>query len=181
MSLINDALKRANQFPQPPVVVGEETTFRHVEYAPKPKFSWTTVVVVLAVLWPLAWLVYRSKEAASRVVSERLPIVANARETPNQPGPPDLSQSVPLVRAPRAAQVLDRSDLAALAHVEKPAAGNEPPPLPTGTRTHTIKAGDTPSSVARQYGIKLQALMEANPTVNARKLKVGQPLIIPSC
>lgn len=181
MSLINDALKRANQFPQPPVVVGEETTFRHMEYAPKPSFPWTTVVVVLAVLGPLAWLIYRSKEAASRAVSERLPIVANARETPNQPGPPDLSQPVPLVRAPRAAQVLDRSDLADLAHVEKPAAGNEPPPLPTGTRTHTIKAGDTPSSVARQYGIKLQALMEANPTVNARKLKVGQPLIIPSC
>jgi LysM repeat protein len=48
------------------------------------------------------------------------------------------------------------------------------------TRTHTVKAGDTPSLIARQYGVKLDSLMSANPSLDARRLKVGQVLRIPN-
>jgi LysM repeat protein len=48
------------------------------------------------------------------------------------------------------------------------------------TRTHTIKAGDTPTTIARKYGIKVDALMSANPGLNAKRLQVGQSLSIPS-
>jgi LysM repeat protein len=47
------------------------------------------------------------------------------------------------------------------------------------TRTHTVKSGETPSLIARQYGVKLESLMAANPSVDARRLKVGQLLRIP--
>jgi LysM repeat protein len=47
------------------------------------------------------------------------------------------------------------------------------------TRTHTVKAGETPSLIARKYGVKLESLMAANPSVDARRLKVGQLLRIP--
>jgi tetratricopeptide (TPR) repeat protein len=47
-------------------------------------------------------------------------------------------------------------------------------------RTHIVKAGDRPSSIARMYGIKLEALMAANPKVEARRLQVGQTLNIPA-
>jgi LysM repeat protein len=45
--------------------------------------------------------------------------------------------------------------------------------------THVVKAGETPSIIARKYSIKLDALMAANPRLDARKLKVGQVLNLP--
>jgi tetratricopeptide (TPR) repeat protein len=47
-------------------------------------------------------------------------------------------------------------------------------------RTHTVKAGETPTVIARKYGIKVVALMAANPRVEARRLQVGQALSIPA-
>jgi tetratricopeptide (TPR) repeat protein len=49
-----------------------------------------------------------------------------------------------------------------------------------GSRTHNVKAGETPTGIARQYGIKVSALMAANPNLDERRLRVGQPLNIPS-
>jgi LysM repeat protein len=46
-------------------------------------------------------------------------------------------------------------------------------------RTHAVKAGETPSSIARQYGVKVDALMAVNPGLEARKMRVGQTLNIP--
>jgi LysM repeat protein len=46
-------------------------------------------------------------------------------------------------------------------------------------RSHTVKSGETPSSIARLYGVRLEALLTANPGLEPRKLKVGQPLNVP--
>ena len=56
--------------------------------------------------------------------------------------------------------------------------------LPAGaggitTRTHTVRPGETPTQIARHYGLKLDALMAANPKLDARRLRVGQVLRIP--
>ncbi len=48
-----------------------------------------------------------------------------------------------------------------------------------GGRTYTIKSGDTPASIARRYGIKLNVLLSANPQLNARRLQIGQSVILP--
>jgi LysM repeat protein len=45
--------------------------------------------------------------------------------------------------------------------------------------THTVKAGETPSYIARKYGVRLEALMAANPSLDARRMRVGQILRIP--
>jgi len=50
---------------------------------------------------------------------------------------------------------------------------------PAAARTHTVKAGETPSLIARKYAVKLDALMAANPSLDARRLRVGQVLKIP--
>lgn len=47
------------------------------------------------------------------------------------------------------------------------------------TRTHVVKAGETPSLIARKYGIKLEALMTANPSLDPRRLRIGQVLRVP--
>jgi len=47
------------------------------------------------------------------------------------------------------------------------------------SRTHTVKAGETPVMIARQYGVRVEALMAANPKLEPRRMRVGQALIIP--
>jgi tetratricopeptide (TPR) repeat protein len=46
-------------------------------------------------------------------------------------------------------------------------------------RSHTVKPGETPTMIARRYGIRLEALLAANPKLEPRRLKVGQTLAIP--
>ncbi|PYJ04843.1 MAG: hypothetical protein DME25_09420 [Verrucomicrobia bacterium] len=46
--------------------------------------------------------------------------------------------------------------------------------------THTIKPGENPTAIAKKYGVKVDALMAANPGVDARRLLPGQTLNIPS-
>lgn len=46
-------------------------------------------------------------------------------------------------------------------------------------RQHRVQAGDTPASIARRYNVKLESLLTANPSLNPRRLQVGQSLAIP--
>ncbi len=48
-----------------------------------------------------------------------------------------------------------------------------------GSRTHVVKAGETPTSIARKYGVRLDALQAANPRLDPRRMQVGQTLNIP--
>jgi tetratricopeptide (TPR) repeat protein len=52
--------------------------------------------------------------------------------------------------------------------------------LPGSARTHSVKAGETASLIARMYGVRVDALLAANPRVDPRRLRVGQSLNIPS-
>jgi murein DD-endopeptidase MepM/ murein hydrolase activator NlpD len=49
---------------------------------------------------------------------------------------------------------------------------------PTGP-VYLVLDGDTLFSIAQQFGITLDALQAANPTVNAARLQIGQSLLIP--
>ena len=60
-------------------------------------------------------------------------------------------------------------------------------PEPTATPTlkptpvvHTIAAGETLIAIARQYGVSVQAIQEANGITDPRTLRVGQELRIPT-
>ena len=56
-----------------------------------------------------------------------------------------------------------------------------PPTAPATTlRTHVVKAGETPTMIARKYGVKVEALRIANPKLDPRRLHVGQALTIPA-
>lgn len=45
--------------------------------------------------------------------------------------------------------------------------------------TYTVQSGDTPSSIAKRYGITARELMAANNITDARRLYVGRKLVIP--
>ena len=48
------------------------------------------------------------------------------------------------------------------------------------SKTHVVKSGEWPYSIARTYGIKVADLLSANPGVDPRRLRPGQALVIPS-
>jgi len=49
----------------------------------------------------------------------------------------------------------------------------------SSVRQHRIQSGETLASIARRYGVRLEALQAANPSVNPRRLQLGQNLVIP--
>jgi LysM repeat protein len=49
----------------------------------------------------------------------------------------------------------------------------------TPKRSYTVKAGDTPVAIAKHNGLRVDALMAANPGLDARRLRVGQILSLP--
>ncbi len=49
----------------------------------------------------------------------------------------------------------------------------------SGTRTHVIESGQTFASIAQQYGVPLQKVLEANPDVDPRRLRIGQKIQVP--
>ncbi|MFO0746506.1 MAG: LysM peptidoglycan-binding domain-containing protein [Myxococcota bacterium] len=58
--------------------------------------------------------------------------------------------------------------------------GQKPAAEKPASKKHTVKAGDTATSIARHYKIAVKALKVANPKANLKKLKPGTKLIIPA-
>jgi tetratricopeptide (TPR) repeat protein len=48
------------------------------------------------------------------------------------------------------------------------------------SRTHVVKPGENPASIARKYGLSVAELMAANPGVVPTRLKAGQSLNLPA-
>jgi LysM repeat protein len=45
--------------------------------------------------------------------------------------------------------------------------------------TYEIKAGDTFARLSGQFGVSVQAIEQANPGVDPRRLRIGQRIVIP--
>jgi len=55
----------------------------------------------------------------------------------------------------------------------------EPRETAPGWRVHMVQPGETLTRIARRYGVSLQALLEANPGIEPRRMPVGQEVRIP--
>ena len=53
------------------------------------------------------------------------------------------------------------------------------PPVTQRPKTHIVKSGETITSIAAKYGVKVNVFRAANSRINADKLKPGQTLNIP--
>ena len=62
----------------------------------------------------------------------------------------------------------------------KPATVKSAPAKVSPARTHTVAAGETLAAIARKHGVSLNALESANPSINPKKLRVGQVLNLPA-
>ncbi|MEZ0387636.1 MAG: LysM peptidoglycan-binding domain-containing protein [Verrucomicrobium sp.] len=67
---------------------------------------------------------------------------------------------------------------------EKEASSSKPEPASTSSAPisgaeHTIAEGETFYALARKYGVSMEAIVAANPSVNPRRMKNGSKVIIP--
>ena len=53
------------------------------------------------------------------------------------------------------------------------------PPGNSGAETYTIEGGDTFANIAGKLNVSLQALLDANPDANPRRLRIGQVINVP--
>jgi LysM repeat protein len=84
--------------------------------------------------------------------------------------------------APRAVQPSVSGQPVAIGASQSNSASPVRPPIAPATalRTHLVKAGETLTIIGRKYGVKVEALMTANPKLDPRRLHVGQALTIPA-
>ncbi len=61
-------------------------------------------------------------------------------------------------------------------------AGGAPGTVSTGAEggSYTVESGDTFAKIAQKTGISLQSLLDANPGVDPRRLRIGQSIVLPS-
>ncbi|MGD0536104.1 MAG: LysM peptidoglycan-binding domain-containing protein [Verrucomicrobiota bacterium] len=64
-------------------------------------------------------------------------------------------------------------------NVEPAAQPVEPVVAATAGGDYKVKAGDTPARIAKAHGVSLDALLQANPGLEPRKLQVNQTIHIP--
>jgi LysM repeat protein len=64
------------------------------------------------------------------------------------------------------------------AQAVQPPIANTPEPN-AATTSYTVKAGDSAFSIARQFGVTLDALLAENSVTNRNRVYVGQVLSIP--
>ncbi len=126
----------------------------------------------------------RTQNAALRSQLEQLQAQLVARP----PASAGAGQNVSPTREPSApGAMIPGSVSSASAHNPRPAPVTSTtnrvgsPAASTGrTRTHSVKAGETATSIARQYSIKPGALLSANPGLDPRRMRIGQVLNVPA-
>jgi LysM repeat protein len=62
----------------------------------------------------------------------------------------------------------------------KKSPSSKPPSAAAKAKTHLVVKGESLAIIARKYHVSLPALQAANPGVNSSRLRVGQPVNVPS-
>lgn len=91
--------------------------------------------------------------------------VAAAKPTPTPPGS----------ARPSTTPITFTMTESALKTAKAPATASVP-----ASKTHSVKKGDIPETIAKQYGVKLEALLAANPGLDPKRMKIGQMVAIPA-
>jgi LysM repeat protein len=94
--------------------------------------------------------------------------------------PPTLNPNISNVLAGGAVTSAPSPQPLQPAGIEAPKAPETAPPPAVGEKEYVVVSGDRLGAIAHRNGISLKALMDANPGVNAKKLKIGQKLQIPA-
>ncbi|NNJ10113.1 LysM peptidoglycan-binding domain-containing protein [Chloroflexales bacterium ZM16-3] len=117
------------------------------------------------------------------VLPADIPIQGNPEDAPV--GPPVLPTLTPRPSATATVTATPLPSATPTDTPEPPTATPEPPTAtpepPAGGRTYTVESGDSLRSIAEQFGVSVDAILQANGLTPAQgdALRVGQELVIP--
>ncbi len=114
--------------------------------------------------------------------AETLPAQAPARSVASASPPVNVvaAQSAPLTKASAPATIPARPAMTPVALTMPAAAPKSAKVAAPTARTHTVKQGDIPATIAKQHGLKLETLLAANPNLDPKRMKIGQIVTIPA-
>lgn len=157
-----------------------------------PLRSWYTTTAVKHIKLAIILLALLALLGAQTATSAS--VVSGLWESPVPP-PPSCSGIVHVVRTGQTLYSIARMygttvwAIVAANHIANPnliyvgqrlcIPGGAPPPPPSGGSIYIVRRGDTLYSIARRFGVSLQALITANHIRNPNLIYVGQRLIIP--
>jgi tetratricopeptide (TPR) repeat protein len=104
---------------------------------------------------------------------ERWRAYASRLQASTNPPPPPAGPA-------RTAQPSPTTTVPQTAAGQTAAADNHPQTAAAQARAYVVKPGDSPYSIARRTGVKLESLLAANPGLEPRRLRPGQTLSLPS-
>jgi LysM repeat protein len=123
----------------------------------------------------------KQAEALQSYIATRLATPGSPSGVPTDVGKNNLRS---FLTSTNSAAIMARVDSSGVTRGTPSLTTNQSRILPAGgsgrARTHSIRAGDTPYSIARQYQIKVGSLLSANPGLDPKKMRVGQVLNIPA-
>jgi LysM repeat protein len=114
--------------------------------------------------------------ASSLAIGQTLRLPA-ATEAPTAI-PPTAAPATAAASTPTAAATSAPETATAAAPTETPAPAATVTPSSLG-QTYTVQSGDYPATIAEKFGVTVEALLAANPGIDATNLQIGQVLIIP--
>ncbi len=132
---------------------------------------------------PSGWRMKRMEDAIGIRLAEfsrpapprAAPVVAVEEEDEEVPADGGPAEEVPPVRRPAPAPVtLDIPD-----HVAEPLEEEEPEPATPTFRDHIVAQGEVLGRIAGQHGVTVAEIEEANPGLDARRIRPGQTIRIP--
>jgi LysM repeat protein len=125
----------------------------------------------------------RLKDVVKELQSENESLrheLANSRQPqPAAPPEPEPVPTLPTVAPPRREPVQGMGR-GMLASTPLPVPVHEASVPAVENVVYTIRDGDYPAKIARKHGVKLEALLKANPGLNPRRLKIGEKVTIPT-
>ena len=167
--------------------MGEDTDVTVVEerYAavePRNPFEWLNFAILVAVFFVAILVVALSRPY---VFGRVIPAVLG-EDQPTAPLVEDVDQVIkemPEEGATGGLEEIESSEEPTVADdapaVEEAPVAAEELPTSVPTITHVVQRGETLNAIARQYGVTVNAIVQANNITNPNRINVGTSLLIP--
>ncbi len=152
------------------VALPTESAYGTVEPLPTVSGAATPVVPDGATSYTIQWGDWMSK------VAQRFGVTTQALMAANPGLDPDRVHPGQVIIIPAAGSSIPTSSTPT---ISTPAGSFTPGPTATGSFTYTVQRGDWLYSIARKFGVTVQTLQTANPSVVQGPVYPGQVLIIP--
>ena len=111
---------------------------------------------------------------------ERSFVPSTPAETETKPADTSDTANHPDTNKARVAPAQKENDSPDEKESHSPAKDEHPKPLPSSGKTYVVKKGDSPVTIAKKLKVSYSDLMALNHIEDARKLKIGQKLLVPT-